>query len=125
MKKLLLVGCLFAFSGLCAAQTYIRHDEDSGGKLIIKVKGGHFSFAIAVKGTKAAPCRGYFEGVAEFETETLAEYNRDFNETVAGEAVSCRLTFIFNGRTVTVREHECSGSHGAACGFEGVYRLSR
>ena len=76
-------------------------------------------FAIKVFGRREAPCLGELKGQAKWVDINTAEYNGDFNsETAAG----CRLTFIFSGNRVIIREHECDDFHGASCDFEGTFR---
>jgi formylglycine-generating enzyme required for sulfatase activity/tRNA A-37 threonylcarbamoyl transferase component Bud32 len=60
-------------------------------------------------------CVGDLSGKAKWISETVAEYQSKNNE------LYCRLTFIFNGKKVTVKENGCDEAHGASCNFEGTY----
>lgn len=60
-------------------------------------------------------CVGDLSGKAKWISETVAEYQSKNNE------LYCRLTFIFNGKRVTVKENGCEEAHGASCNFEGTY----
>ncbi len=71
-----------------------------------------------------APCVGEITGKAKQISTNVFEYNSNSQERDTGtnERIFCRLTFIFSGNTVTVRENDCSDFHGARCSFEGDYK---
>lgn len=62
-------------------------------------------------------CVGELKGNARWISETTAEYNPSFT----AKPDSCRLTFIFSGNQVIIRETNCDKYHGVSCNFEGTY----
>lgn len=68
-------------------------------------------------------CIGELSGIAQEISSNTFEYNTDFNEKDSknGEAISCRLTFIFSDSDIIVRETNCNEEHGVACNFEGKF----
>jgi hypothetical protein len=129
VKKLLpFIILILAFTASAQKSgTYQRSDQYGRGEIkITEIKKGKtklLKFAIWVAGAVRGTCIGDFEGIAKWESSNTAEYNGDFNEVNSeGEAIGCRLTFIFSGNSIIVREHECNDFHGASCGFEGTYK---
>lgn len=136
MKLLLsLALVLFSFSVLSAQSrsgTYDRIGKTRSHGVIAGIGDGEIifrdirrgktktlRFAIKVFGRRETPCLGELKGQAKWVDINTAEYNGDFtSETTVG----CRLTFIFSGNRVIVREHECNDFHGASCDFEGTFR---
>ncbi len=136
MKSLLsVVLILFSFSVLSAQNrsgTYHRLGKTRSHGVIAGIGDGEITFrdirsgktktlrfAIKVFGRKEAPCLGELKGQAKWVDIHTAEYNGDLNSETA---VGCRLTFIFSGNRVIIREHECSDFHGASCDFKGTFR---
>lgn len=107
--------------------TFNRKDKWGSGRLIISDKGRRnaFSFKLNVGRTSKniwEMCVGEMSGKAKWISENIAEFNADFNERNSdGEAVACRLTFVFSGNTINIRETDCNDYHGAMCNFEGKY----
>ncbi len=109
--------------------TYNRKDKFGFGRLkITEIKRGKISFVrfelnVGRKGKSYGDyCVGEFKDEANWQSENIAEYNTDFNKRSSeGEAISCRLTFVFVGNTITIRETDCNDYHGVMCNFEGKY----
>jgi len=82
------------------------------------------NFEVSISNIRHPPCIGSFKGRAKWVDTNVAEYNGDYNERnpETGEAESCRLTFIFSGNRVIVREADCGIHHGVSCQFEGTYQ---
>ncbi len=135
LKSLLFLLCILtlmcATSALAQSRsgTYNRKDKFGSGQLVItEIKRGKTSYIkfklnVGRTGkTYAEYCVGEFEGKATWQSKNIAEYNADFNERNSdGEAVGCRLTFVFSGNSVTIRETDCNDYHGVMCNFEGKY----
>ncbi|MGB7069374.1 MAG: hypothetical protein WBD22_07750 [Pyrinomonadaceae bacterium] len=68
------------------------------------------------------PCVGEMTGSLKFVSSNLYEYNPDRpSRGRADELNYCRLSFVFSGNNVVVRENACEDFHGARCNFEGKY----
>lgn len=110
--------------------TYDRRDKWGSGQLVITDNPGaktlRFKLSVGRTGRSYAEyCVGEFKGKAKWVSKNMAEYNGDFNEKGSdGEAIGCRLSFVFSGTTITIRETDCRDYHGAMCNFEGKYRRS-
>jgi len=133
MKRPKLIIILFTVLLVCAtvassqnkSGTYNRKDKWGFGQLVITSGKTSLSFRLNVGRIGKSMferCVGEIQGKAKWISENIAEYNGDFNERKSdGEAVGCRLTFIFSGNTITIREGDCNDYHGAMCNFEGKY----
>ena len=118
-------------SGYLSAQnhsgTYDRKDKWGFGQLVITEKTGSktliFKLNVGRTGKSYAEyCVGEFEGKAKWVSKNMAEYNGDFNQRDSdGEVIGCRLSFVFSGNTITIRETDCNDYQGAMCNFEGKY----
>jgi len=135
-KGLLIAGCVLTLAMSVAAQnrsgTYHRNNKWVRNNITFReVQRGKtkvLNFEISISNIRHPPCLGSFKGQAKWVDTNVAEYNRDYNERnpETGEAESCRLTFIFSGNRVIVRENDCGMYHGVSCEFEGTYvRKSR
>ncbi len=133
MKKLFLISVfVLTFIPTVSAQkrygTYYRSDEYGRGDITFqevqrgKIKG--LNFEISIAGGTRGICIGGLKGKAKWIDANVAEFNGEFNERDAenGEAIGCRLTFIFSSNRVVVREHDCNNFHGASCQFEGTFK---
>jgi len=110
--------------------TYYRSDRYGRGDITFKEvgkgKSRRLNFYISIAGAQRGTCIGDHRGKAKWISSNMAEYNGDFNEVNAnGDAISCRLTFVFSKNRVTVRETNCDDFHGVACQFEGSYNLRK
>ena len=103
---------------------YYRKKGDVTFKEIGKGKNRVINFEIYAAGAVVGTCVGHFNGKAKWIAANIAEYNGDFNATKkdTGEPISCRLTFVFSGNQVSVRETNCDEYHGMECNFEGTYK---
>ena len=107
--------------------TYHRNNKWVRNNITFReVKRGNtrvLNFQISISNIRHPPCLGSFKGVAKWIDANVAEYNRDYDQRNpdTGEAESCRLTFIFSGNGVIVREDDCGSYHGVSCEFEGTY----
>ena len=114
-----------ASSAQSKSGTYNRKDKWGFGQLVINSGKSSLTFRLNVGRTGKSMferCVGEMQGKARWVSENIAEYNGDFNERNAdGEAAGCRLTFIFSGNSITIREGDCNDYHGAMCNFEGKY----
>ncbi len=130
MKILLPIFLFLILSATSFAQNhsgkYYRNNRINGkGGITIKEnnKSKTFRFSLLAIGAKRGTCNGTFEGIAKWIGKNLAEFNGDFNQKdSSGENTSCRFTFVFSGKTITIRETNCNDYHGASCSFEGIYR---
>lgn len=104
---------------------YNRKDKWGSGRLVITSGKTSVTFKLNVGRTGKSLieyCVGELNGKAKWIAENVAEYNGDFNERDSeGQAIGCRLTFVFTGNTITIRESDCNDFHGAMCNFEGKY----
>ena len=110
--------------------TYYRSDKYGKGDITFKEVGNgkskRLNFYVSIGGARWGTCIGDHRGKAKWIDANIAEYNGDFNEVNSdGAAVGCRLTFVFAGNRVTIRETNCDDYHGAMCQFEGIYTLKR
>lgn len=133
MRKIYMIGFLFLTIAVCTSDfnaqnrsgTYNRKDKWGSGQLVITGGKSFVNFRLNVGRTGKTMfemCIGEMKGKAKWVSENIAEYNGDFNERDEdGEVISCRLTFIFSGNTITIREGDCNDYHGAMCNFEGKY----
>lgn len=123
------MAMLFSCSALVTAQnrsgTYTRKDKWGFGQLVVTSGKSSVSFKLNVGRTGkrySDYCVGELDGRARWISANIAEYNSDFSErNDEGEPIGCRLTFIFSGNTITIRENDCNGFHGVMCNFEGKY----
>jgi hypothetical protein len=117
--------CILDVNAQSRSGTYNRKDKWGSGRLVITSGKSFFSFKLNVGRTGKTLfeyCVGEMKGRAKWIAKNIAEYNGDFNERDAdGEAIGCRLTFVFTGNTITIREGDCNDFHGAMCNFEGKY----
>ncbi len=69
------------------------------------------------------PCVGEISGKAKWVSLNLFEYNsnRPSRDSETKELNYCRLTFVFSGNSLIVRESDCGDFHGARCNFEGKF----
>ncbi len=69
------------------------------------------------------PCVGEISGKAKWVLSNLFEYNsnRPIRDSETKELNYCRLTFVFSGNSLIVRESDCEVFHGARCNFEGEF----
>jgi|GEM_PF-5433773 len=134
IRIVLLTMLSIIFAGMLNAQnrlgTYYRSDEYGRGDITFKEVGSgkskRLNFYVSIAGAQRGTCIGDHRGKAKWIESNVAEYNGDFNEVNSdGEAVGCRLTFVFAGNRVTVRETNCNDFHGVSCQFEGKYTLRR
>ena len=128
----LILMLIITVSGQNRSGTYRRYNKWVRNNITFQeVKQGNtkvLKFQISISNIQHPPCLGSFEGVAKWIDANVAEYNRNFDERdpETGEAEPCRLTFIFSGNRVIVREDDCGMYHGISCEFEGTYvRKSR
>ncbi len=128
MRLLFLLSVLITASEINAlAQnrvgTYDRKDKYGNGTLKIReASRSIISFNIRVGNsgsTLASFCVGELKGKAKWVAFNTAEYNERDKQT--SEAVRCRLTLVFSGNRIVVRETHCDHYHGVACQFEGSY----
>ena len=110
--------------------TYYRSDRYGRGDITFKEvgkgKSRRLNFYVSIAGAQRGTCIGDHRGKAKWISASMAEYNGDFDEVNAdGDAISCRLTFVFSKNRVTVRETNCGDFHGVACQFEGTYTLRK
>ncbi len=133
MQKIYMLGFLFVTFLVCGldvnaqsrSSTYNRKDKWGFGRLVITSSKSFVSFKLDVGRTgrrHSDYCTGELDGRAKWITANIAELNSDFRELDAdGERIGCRLTFIFTGNTITIRESDCNDYHGVMCNFEGKY----
>jgi hypothetical protein len=136
MKYILSLALLLISSTALSAQnrsgTYDRIGKVAGRGVIAGIGDGDITFrdirrgktktlnfAIKVYGRTEAPCLGDLKGKAKWIDANTAEYNGDLE---SAKTPGCRITFIFSGKRVLIREHDCNDFHGASCDFEGTYR---
>jgi hypothetical protein len=119
----LLLICASLFTSIeASAQSRSGTYRNKYGELKIQSIQGEprsFNFSIAVGNPTPPMCIGNLKGKAKWLEENIAEYNSDFKQG------SCRLTFIFSGDRVIVRETNCGEEHGASCSFEGTFIRTR
>ncbi len=108
--------------------TYYRSDEYGRGDITFReVKRGKtkiLNFEISIAGATRGTCIGGLKGKAKWIDANVAEFNGDFNERnpETGEAIGCRITFVFSGSRVILREDDCNDFHGVSCQFEGTFK---
>jgi hypothetical protein len=133
LQRLLLIGGLvLAFVATATAQsrsgTYYRSDEYGRGDITFReVKRGKtkvLNFEISIAGATRGTCIGGLKGKAKWIDANVAEFNGDFNDRdlETGEAIGCRITFVFSGNRVILREDDCNDFHGVSCQFEGTFK---
>lgn len=68
-------------------------------------------------------CVGEMGGRPRATSSNLYEYNPSgvMRDAQTGEMNYCRLSFVFSGNQVVVRENRCDDFHGTRCNFEGKY----
>lgn len=131
LQKMLFTSLLLTLALTVSAQnrsgTYYLNNKHIRNDITFReVKRGNtviLNFEISISNVTHPPCLGGLKGRAKWTDANVAEYNRDFTEidSETGETASCRLTFIFSGSRVIVRENDCGSNHGVSCDFDGTY----
>ncbi len=125
------LGMTKAITAQKRSGTYDRNDKWGSGQLIItdnpRAKTLRFKLSVGRTGKSFAEyCIGEFKGKAKWVSKNMAEYNGDFDQRDSdGEVIGCRLSFVFSGNSITIRETDCNDYHGAMCNFEGKYSRTR
>ena len=119
------MGAKFSFSQNRSGTFQWKFKDTAIGILKIKEtktgKRTRIKFEIHI-GQSDSPCVGEMDGNLKFVSSNLYEYNPDRpSHDSAGELNYCRLSFVFSGNNVVVREDACEDFHGARCNFEGKY----
>ncbi len=133
LQRLFLIGVfVLTFAAPISAQnrsgTYYRSDEYGRGDITFReVKRGKtkiLNFEISIAGATKGTCIGGLKGKAKWIDAKVAEFNGDFNERdpETDEAIGCRITFVFSGNRIILREDDCNDFHGVSCQFEGTFK---
>ncbi len=121
LSIMLVVVAVSEMNAQSRSGTYYRSDEYGRGTVTFKdlgsAKSRRLSFYVLISGAQRGTCMGEHRGTAKWLSSSVAEYD--------SSAAGCRLTFMFSGRRVMVRETNCDDSHGVVCQFEGTYVLKR
>ncbi len=101
-----------AFAGKGIIGTWVGTLEGEGKMDIDPAPGG---FKVSLQVSDASGCVGFIEAIGSISGDTLTlVQNRDGQE--------CTISIRFVGETAEVRERNCSGHHGASCGFNGTLK---
>lgn len=86
--------------------------EGDGG---MEIKVAPTGFDVAVNVSDASGCAGSVEGHGTLSGNLLTLIKKEEDQV-------CTITVKFSGDTSEVSEDNCSGYHGAACGFSGTLK---
>lgn len=89
--------------------------EGDGG---MEIKVAPTGFDVAVNVSDASGCAGSVEGHATLSGNLLTLIKKEEDQV-------CTITARFSGDTAELNEDNCSGYHGAACGFTGTLNKVR
>lgn len=89
--------------------------EGDGGMEIKVVPTG---FDVAVNVSDASGCSGSIDGSGTLSGNTLTLIKKEEDQV-------CTITATFSGDTAELSEDNCSGYHGAACGFSGTLKKAK
>lgn len=83
--------------------------EGDGG---MEIKLAPTGYDVAVNVSEASGCAGSIEGAGALSGNTMVLSKKEDDQV-------CAITIKFSGDTAELSEDNCSGYHGAACGFSG------
>ena len=86
--------------------------EGDGG---MEIKVAPTGFEVAVNVSDASGCAGTIDGPGTLSGNTLILLKKQEDQV-------CTITAKFSGDTAELSEDNCSGYHGAACGFSGTLK---
>ena len=86
--------------------------EGDGG---MEIKVAPAGFEVAVNVSDASGCSGIIDGPGTLSGNTLTLLKKQDDQV-------CTITAKFSGDTAELSEDNCSGYHGAACGFSGTLK---
>lgn len=89
--------------------------EGDGG---MEIKVAPTGFEVAVNVSDASGCSGSIDGLGTLSGSTLTLSKKEEDQV-------CTITARFSGETAELSEDNCSGYHGAACGFSGTLKKVR
>lgn len=86
--------------------------EGDGG---MEIKVAPTGFDVAVNVSDASGCSGSIDGLGTLSGNTLTLIKKEEDQV-------CTITARFSGDTAELSEDNCTGYHGAACGFSGTLK---
>lgn len=86
--------------------------EGDGG---MEIKVAQTGFDVAVNVSDASGCSGSINGIGTLSGNTMTLIKKEEDQV-------CTITAKFSGDAAELSEDNCSGYHGAACGFSGTLK---
>lgn len=86
--------------------------EGDGG---MEIKVAPTGFDVTINVSDASGCSGSIDGLGTLSGNTLTLIKKEEDQV-------CTITARFSGDTAELNEDNCSGYHGAACGFSGTLK---